>query len=368
VTSIVVLESGRHEVLRSIADALADALRDRASVPSGETVGPTVRIALPEAEPSRDPQGADCVVALDAASLARAAELRVPTRVAWVGWLDAEWEDVIARADLVVVAHPALADAMIAIGAARSRVRVGPMLAPAGSLDRAAARAALALDPDAPVVIVPGEVIGDDLTGMLLQLALARDGIRFLFDVGRDATLADSLRRRAAFPALMFAEGPIAEQAWAAADRALARVDGPELLRALAHDVAPILAPPRAVDAIVARALARDGLATVAASDATLAVAIDEACAPAHLATARAALASLDARSGAERLASMVRAALEERSGARTPEGLPRGLEPIGPAPDGAARLPDAPRPSKDDAIERELQALRERIARGSES
>lgn len=364
-TSIVVLESGRHDFLRSIADAISDALRDPTPAPAGETVGPTVRIALPDADPPRDPEGADAVIALDAHSLARAIELRVPMRVAWVAWLDPDWEDVIARADLVVVAHHALADAMIAIGAPRARVRVGPMVAPHGSaLDRVAARAALGIDPDVPVVIVPSEVIGDDLTGMLLQLALARDGIRFLFDVGRDAQMADSLRRRAAFAAHMFADGPVAERAWTAADRALARVDGAELLRALAHDVAPILAPPRAALAMVARSLAREGLATVAASEATLAVAIDEACTRGAIDAARAALAALDPATGAQRLAALVRAAIDERSGARLPDGLPRGLEPIGPPPGGSS-LPEAPPPGgTDDAIERELQALRERLAR----
>lgn len=362
-SSIVVLESGRHDFVRSIADAIADALGDSPS-PPGAAPDPAPRIALPIGDRVREPEGADAVIALDPPSLARAIEARAPLRVAWVGWLDPEWEDVVARADLVVVAHRALADAVIAIGAPRSRVRVGGVIAPSADVeDRAAARAALGIDAEVPVVIVPTAVIGDDLTGMLLQLALARDGIRFLFDVGRDVEVTESLRRAAPFAAHMFGDGPIAERAWAAADRSLARVDGPELLRSLAHEVAPILAPPRARGALVARSLARDGLATIAASEVTLAVAIDEACTRASIEASRASLRALDVRGGALRLATMVRTAIDERSATRLPEGLPRGLEPIG--PQGTERPTPAPEATgRDDAIERELQALRERLGK----
>lgn len=364
--TIAVVDSGEHAWLRGSADAIADALaRD-----AGSDEGP--RIALPDGETARDPRGAGAALALDPAALERAIDAGVPFRAAWIGWLDPRWEDVLGRADRVLVAHPALLEGAIAMGAARSRtIASGPVAPPGACADRAAAREALGLSGEAPLVIVPAAVIGDDLTGMLLQLALARDGIRFLFDVGRDARAADALRRRVTFAAHMFAEGDAAADAWAAADAVLARLDGPELGCALAFRCAPILAPPRAGDRSIARALADAHVATVAATESTLAVAIDEACRDATLAASRAALAALDPEHGAERVASELRRGIDEHARGRTPEGLPRGLEAIGPSATASAERAAAGAPggggsprSRDEEIERELAELRARLAR----
>ncbi|UJR79580.1 hypothetical protein [Sandaracinus amylolyticus] len=354
---IAVLESGRGPFLRAIADALAEALSDADTPEQGNAV-----IALPALEPRRDVDGATAAIALDPESLARAHEANVALRLAWIGWLDPRWEDVIASAHHVLVAHPSLVDPVIALGAPRARVEVASWIAPRGERDRAAARAALGIDADVPFVIVPTQVIGDDLTALLLQLALVREGVRIAFDVAEDVEAARALRRRVAFPAHMFAEGPTASLAWTAADRVVARLDGPELARAFAHGAAPILAPPRPADLFTARALAGEGLATTVVNDATLAVAIDDACSRASIDRSRAALAALAIDRGAERVAAIVQRIVRDPAARRAIAGLPDGLEAIGPerreAPSAAAPKP----PSRDEQIENELEALRARI------
>lgn len=302
------------------------------------------------------------VLALDPAALADAVDRDAPTRVAYLSSLDRDWQDVLPHAHAVLLAHPALLEGAVALGAPRARVRVAAVIALGAPRDRALARSELALPPDAPIVVVPTSVIGDDPSAFLLQLAVARPEIRFLFDVGRDAAAARALRAHVSFPAYLFAEGPTAELAWAAADRALVRIDRPELARALAAGAAPILAAPRAIELSAARALAREHLATIAASDVTLAIAIDEACRPAEIEAARAALAGLEVGTGAARLGEALRTALEELRRAR-PDDLPIGLEPIGPRPGDAP--PDAKRLTSDEEIESELAALRERIRSG---
>ncbi|AKF07813.1 hypothetical protein [Sandaracinus amylolyticus] len=353
---IAVLESGRGPFLRAIADALADALSE------ADTPQPSAApIALPALEPRRDVDGASAAIALDPESLARAHEANVPLRLAWIGWLDPRWEDAIASAHHVLVAHASLVDPVIALGAPRARVEVASWIAPRGERDRDAARTALGIDADAPLVIVPTQVIGDDLTALLLQLALVREGVRVAFDVGEDVEAARALRRRVSFPAHMFADGETAPLAWTAADRVLARLDGPELARAFAHGAAPILAPPRPADLFTARALASEGLATTVVNDATLAVAIDDACSRASIDRARAALAALEIDRAAERVAASVQRIVRDPASRRAIAGLPEGLEAIGPERrEAASTSPKAP--SRDEQIERELEALRARI------
>lgn len=359
---ISVIDSGRWPFLRALGDAISDALSTEAAAGTSAAA-----IALPAAEPRRELEGADSVLALDPESLARASEARVPVCIAWVGWLEPGWEDAITGAHHVLVAHAALVDAVIAMGAPRARVEVSSWAAPRGlPSSRAAAREALGVDADAPLVIVPMPVVGDDLLALLLQLALVREGVRIAFDVGEDADAARALRSRVSFPAHMFAEGPTAALAWTAADRALARLEGPELARALAHGVAPVLAPPRPADLFAARALVDSGLATLVASDVTLAVAIDEACSAASIARSRAAIDALELASGAVRIAQAAERVLRAPGARRLAAGLPEGLEAIGPEP-GSSPPPAPPAGPKEDPIEKELEALRARL-RGESS
>jgi hypothetical protein len=338
--TIAVLASSRSSALSGIAAALEEAL----------------------GAPKSEVATAEVAVALDPEALARAVSIGTPTRIAWVGSTDPDWEGALGGAHSVIAAHPALVPACVAMGAPRSRVHVGAFVAAGPRPGRAAARAALGIGDADAVVVVPTSVVAEDLGALLVQLALAREGPRFLFDVGKDAAAARALRRRATISAHMFAEGETEVQAWAAADRALVRLDGIELAVAIGRGVAPILAPPRGVDHAVARALAAAGIAEVASSDVTLSIAIDQACARESLDRAKGAIGALDLPAGAAKLAAAIRAAIEA---ARTQadDGLPRGLEKIGPGEDAAVPARPSPGPGNDD-IDAELEALRARIAK----
>jgi hypothetical protein len=363
---VAIVDSG-DPVSRAIADEIATALAAFVVAP------PSAPAPAPEGPPAtsppafavgRDAIGADIVVAIDPAALAASLASTARTRIAYLAWLDPAWEQCLARADHVLVAHPSMLEGAVSLGAARATIRAGAFVAPPSSTPpRAALRAELSLAAAVPLVIVPRSSLLDDPSGVLLQLSLARAPTHFLFDVGRDVALAEMLRQRALFEAHMFAEGTLAERAWGAADRALVSPGSPDLALALARHLPPIFGAPSAGTATFVRALAELGVASAAASEATLAIAIDHACARASIDRARAALATLDPRSGASRVAvAITRALTDTRAAAH--HGLPHGLEPIGPPRSTSTPATRRDGGGGEDEIERELAALRAKLAR----
>lgn len=368
---IVVLDAQpgqRFGVTESIAAALAaePAPRNaRASEPPSMAT---------EGEAEARVHEADAAVALDAASLERARESGVPVCAVVLPSFDIAWPDDLGQADLVLVAHEVLRDALVRRGVALARIDIVGPVAPEGwapATERNALRAAAGLDPATPVVIVPAAVLDEEGPhALLMQLALVSKDVVWLFDVGNDIETADALRRIAPAHGVrgyMFADGPDAVRHWQLADVVLGRARGDEVLRALAIGSPLVLLPPGRTDSVAAAALEASGAARRADSMATLAVTIDLAVTPDALAAGRAAAAKLDSPGSAMRIATKVRDAWIARhdAGQLLPRGLPTGLEKLPDTPIAATPIPD--REGRTTAelearIDAELDALKKRL------
>ncbi len=314
---------------------------------------------------------ADAAVALDSASLERARDAGIPLCGVVFPAFDLAWAEDLGRADLILVAHPSLADALVARGVSRAALEVVGPVAPAGwtpASDRLVVRAEVGLPHSGLVVVVPAAVIDEEgPTSLLVQLGLV-GGATFLFDVGQDIETAETLRRVApahGISGYLFAQSSETPRYWQAADMAIARSRGGEISRALAVGAPVLLLPSGRTDEVAAASLAATGAAVRAESMATLAVSLEQALEPSALHAARAAVSALDAPGTAERIAHVVRQGWEQRrdAGQLLPRGLPSGLE----------KLPDRPlaRPSThpgadgrdlDERIEAELKALKKKI------
>ena len=359
--SIVVLfEPADDPDLRGVAAALERAL----ATPDEVDDEPSSAIALPVPDrASARLEPADVVIALDAASAARARASGVRRVVLLVPRLELEApaDDV----DLVLVTHEALVEEAQRLGLrARS---CGPIARDewTPSLERAALKAELGLDAGVPWVVVRAAALADDPAAALVQLALVRERCVWLFDVGADAELARTLRRRVpgyALDAVMFADGSEALPCYRAADAVLGALHGPEMIRALSVGASLIAVPTRAEDVRVADALEAAGVASVADTPAMLAVAIDAALEPRALARAREAGAHLDAAHGTERAVSIAKKLGRGELEASAASGLPRGIERL--SEPEAEKAAGRPRRSGDlDAsVDEELAALRKKL------
>lgn len=375
VPAAILFERREDPDLRALAAALRRELGELEDDREPTEVGGL--IALPVVEESSADASLDrarVAVVLDAASARRAREAGVPRVVALVPRFGLEWEGEL-EADLVLVPHEALIDDVVARGISPLRVRnVGPM-APEGweaSSDRAALRASLGPRVEVPWVVVRAAALEDDPAAALVQLSLVRSDPVWLFDVGGDPELARVLRRRVpgyGLDAVMFADGPDALRAYQAADAVLGRVEGPEVVRAMAVGAAVVTLPPRSEQLRLAHVLETLGIADVADAPATLAVTLDRALESVRLAKAREVVRGLSAGEGARHVASIVRQlGRGELSLAGT--GLPVGLERLSELERSrpAASRPERPapaRPSRDDVdakVDEELAALRRRL------
>lgn len=120
-------------------------------------------------------------------SYARGAGARV-TRRPWLGYIERVERDAVARADLVLAVSDADAGGLAErYGADRGRIVVLPngadveALTPADPERRAAARRALGLPPDRPVVLFAGADVTPNRRGLEWVRALARRTDRFTF-------------------------------------------------------------------------------------------------------------------------------------------------------------------------------------------
>ncbi len=312
---------------------------------------------------------------LDLASETLARDAGLKRVVAVLPTLDAGSADWDLDAEVVLVAHRAAVEAVVARGVERDRVRVVGPIAPAGWAphpDRAALRAELGLPAEVPWVVVRAQALDlDDLGPTLVQLSLVSRSAVWLFDVAGDPEAARLLRRRVpghGLDAHMFAEGPDALAAYQAADVVLARLGGTEALRALAVGAGLVCPQPRGDQLALAHRLETEGLAHVADAAATLSVTLDTALAPEALERARAAVAALDAAGGATRVAAALSTLdADERLSLAPPAGLPRGIERLS---DPAAAIEGAPpKPAAkareadlEKQVDEELAALREKL------
>lgn len=373
----VVLFDGDEPDLSRIAAALRAAIAAPDDDPdepasAGAIAVPVSDAAALEAASLED---AGVAVVLDPASEARARDAGVERVVAVLPMLDAGADDWDLDAEVVLVAHRAAVDAVVARGVERDRIRVVGPIAPAGWAphpDRAALRTELGLPADVPWVVVRASALDlDDLGPSLVQLSLVSRKAVWLFDVGGDPEAARLLRRRVpghGLDAHMFAEGPDALSAYQAADLVLGRLGGAEVLRAFAVGAALVCPEPRSSQLALAHRVETEGLAHVADAAATLSVTLDTALAPAALEEARAAVAKLDAPGGAARVAEALASLdTDERLSLAPPAGLPRGIERLS---DPSAAIEGAPPPpaakKREDDLEKqvdaELAALREKL------
>ncbi|MEZ4340570.1 MAG: hypothetical protein R3B82_28450 [Sandaracinaceae bacterium] len=312
---------------------------------------------------------------LDPAAEARARDAGVKRLVAVLPTLDAGADDWDLDAEVVLVAHRATVEAVVARGVERDRVRVVGPIAPAGwapPADRAALRAELGLPADVPWIVVRASALDlEDLGPSLVQLSLVSRKAVWLFDVGSDPEAARLLRRRVpghGLDAHMFADGPDALSAYQGADLVLGRLGGTEVLRAFAVGAGLVCPEPRSSQLALAHRLETEGLAHVADAAATLSVTLDTALVPAALEEAHAKVAALDVANGAARVAEAV-ATLDsdERLSLAPPAGLPRGLERLSDpsaAIEGAPARPAAKAREEDleKQVDAELAALREKL------
>ena len=363
--SALVLTESDDPDLAAVARAVQHALGALPEAGAQEA-DPGAPIALPlGAELPAQLRDARVVVALDPEADELAREADVATRVVlfphwglrWTGPLDA---------DLVLVAHEGLVADAGALGASRGRVRVVGPVAPsewAPHADRAAIRQELGIV--GSCAVVRAEALDrHDLAPSLVQLSLVRGDCTWLFDVGTNPALARELRRRVpgyGLDALMFADGESALASYQAADVVLGRLEGPEVLRALAVGASVVAVAPRSSEARVAHMLETEGLAQIADAAATLAVTLDAALSPEAVARGRAAALATDPAGGAERVATRVRELLAGELSAAPPTGLPAGLERLDAGDEG---LRDGPPPSDDadKAVDDELAALRAKL------
>lgn len=251
-------------------------------------------------------------------------------------------------ADAVLVAHDVVKAALPK--ALRVRATVVGALAPPGITPGNS-------DAEIPTVIVsPALLTSMGMTSLLFQLGLTR-AARFLFDVGDDPEVASALRAGLAthdLEAGLFASSA-REEAWRLADLAL----GEEYANhALAAATGLVLLGD---ESLAARALVASGVAHVAKS-ATLAVTLDEA--GARVADLRQAALDQDAAGTAERILLLARQLARQLD--RPSPGLPSGIEWISresrEPKDPAAPGDEPVDPSGEDAIERELAELKQRL------
>ena len=343
---------------RGIAAALERALGEG---DEGEAEGSGIALPVPETTSLED---ARVAVALDAGSLERAAEARVPLRVAVLPFLRSEWRGELDAA-LVLVPHEALVPEVIALGARRDRVRVAGPIAPDGwspAEDRDALRAAREVE--GRCVVVRGHALEQgDLAPGLVQLSLVREDVRWLFDVGSDPELARRLRQQVpgyGLDAMMFADGADALDAYQIADAVLGRVGGAETIRGMATGAALIFVPPRRSELRLAHVIEEAELARFADSTATLAVTLDAALADEALTQGREASLGLEAAQGAARVAEIVQGLARGELQGVHPTGLPVGFERLGDPDQPAA--PRADEPERDPSVDEELAALREKL------
>jgi len=319
--------------------------------------------------------GADAAVVLDPASFDRAREAGVPFCVVVFPGFDLAWSGDLGEADAVVVAHEGLVDELVRRGAPRGRVHVAAPVAPEGFApveDRAAAREALELPADLPLVVVPALAFDEwGLKALLVQLSLVSREAGLLFDVGRDSELAEELRHLVPVHGLrgwMFAEERDCHRFWQVADVVVARARGYEVGRALAAGAPLVLLPPGRAGAYSADVLESAGVAEEADVVATLAVTLDRVLEEEALSASRRAVAGFRSEDGAARVAEVVREAWEGRDTGRKslPRGLPHGLERLSTAPPGEEEPTPAPEAARDDDLEaridRELEELKKRI------
>lgn len=366
---IVVLDGRGDPYAGSVTATIAQALSTDAG---GEDKRPGDRSATPEALL----HDADAAVVLDDGSLQRAREAGTPLCVALLPGFDASWAGDLAEADCVLVAHERLVAQAVRRGAAREDVRVTGCVSPAGfepPTDRPGARAQAGVDHQGSLVLVPAAVLEEHGTEpVLIQLALASEGVAFLFDVDNDPEAAEELRRTVpahGLNAWMFAEERGSSRWWQLADVVLARPRGYEVARALAVGAPLVLLPPGRSDAAAVDALEAAGVAREADVLATLAVTIEAALEAPALAEARAAVMALEVQASGERIAEAVREAWKEREEAGVgaqPRGLPHGLERLASRESQrpVARRSSAP-PREDDLearIDRELAELKKRL------
>lgn len=380
---VVVLSSHDEPEYREVAAVVGEAL---AETPTRDIEAPVEeRTSRPSFEPMEAADAlveeADAVVALDAESLERAREHGNALCVALLPWLDAVWGGDLQDADLVCVAHRAVADELAARGVPPERVAVvGAPLPPdyAPPADRALARGRAGVPEGHVLLVIPTDALeSDDLGRLLTQLALVRVPLMVLFDVGDDVLVSDSLRRLApayGVPSRMFGAGPNRGEFYALADAVVARVRSPEAVRGLA-----VGAPLMLIDALrrpgpgVGRALVESGAAFgIESVGTTLAVDLERAFEPERLAAAREAVAAASIRAQPAHLFETIRQAVMARTKRRRRRGLPLGLESLyepgepraEPGASGSTRPPGRPQESDEERIERELRELKSRLGR----
>ena len=355
---VVVLARGDDPASTGTAQALGSALE-------GEGAEAVVRTGVYASAPL--PPDALAAVALDSDSLEHACQQGAGHCVAVPLAFDARWDD-FGSADQVLLAHDRLVAVAVSRGARRSRVVVVGPIAPSGfepASDRAAVRAELGIEGSWPLVLVPGTLVAaEGPVPLLLQLGLIDEEAHYVFDVGRDAVVADALRDQAPahdLRAHMVATGEAAGRAWQAADLVLGHPLGSEIALALAVGAPMVLLPGGRQGAAAGDALEASGVALEADALATLAVTLDQALGADALAGARQAVVDLHVEGSAERAARVMMREAMARDSRGPKRGLPKGLEALGElgdAPD-AAPAPDSDLEARIDA---ELLELKSRL------
>ena len=325
---IVVASSSQDARVRELAEALSRVVSD------GDASATARPIAMPALTyPSDSLDGADVVIALDAASLERARTANIELCVAyWPGLGDA-WDGSLASADLVLLSEASQRDIAIARGAsASSLVVTGPLATEFATTSREDAERTLfkALPTEAEheraVLVVATEALtGLELPKLLAQLALVSLPIVVLFDVGEDVERAKELRvlvPRFGVHAAIFSEPEVRALAYRAASRVFAPLDGVSSLRALASGTPLLALSRRAREQGVVEALTASKLLAFA-SLSTLSVTLDEALSVQATAAGRAAADALEPEKTPARIGEAIRHAYETHRR----RGLPRGLE-----------------------------------------
>ena len=310
--------------------------------------------------------GFDGVVALDLASLRHAHEVGA-RGIAYVS--DAWWDEPGASHGAAFLFRAygehdeGGTEAEEGAEAARES-RCGP-IAPAGFLpseDKEEARRAQGLDASRPAILVAESAfISEGAQAVVLQLALVSPTPQLLLHVGRDVKLAKRLRELApahGVEAALLAETTESSALWALADLVVCGRDGEHIARGMAVH-APVLTFASGASEAAGPALRSVENSTM------LAVAIDDALLPQSLSERAEAVRRLDAGGGAERLARAMLKWCAGQAEEALPEGLPRGLEPIG----GASSPPESLAAGAGDSeqaletqVDEDLAALKARL------